>query len=354
MLRERVGHGDGGGARLVDGAVGVHRERDVGREVVGEAVGLGLGLVERVGAGGQGDLVGLVGRGPGDGRDVVALDGLARDRELGAGDLGGAVGGGHLVDGHVMGDERVGDGEALGGRARDGRGVAVHRVLGDGVGDGLAVGVLGEPVEGRGPAVVGGERRRLAGVGAVRDQVHGDRRRAEAVLVLRVVPDLGDADGRGVGGVGVGDGEALGGRARDGRGVAVHRVLGDGVGDGLAVGVLGEPVEGRGPAVVGGERRRLAGVGAVRDQVHGDRRRAEAVLVLRVVPDLGDADGRGVGGIVDFYGFGVIFDVERDGLLVGAVYDGNTRVVIVRSRIRARKHDIERISRTITVRDCRL
>ena len=68
--------------------------------------------------------------------------------------------------------------------------------------------------------------------------------------------------------------------------------------------------------------------------------------------DLGDSDLVRVGGIVDLYGIGVILDVERDSF--PAVGDGNPRVVVVRSRIRTREHDIERISRTITVRDCRL
>ena len=462
VLRERVGHGDLGGARLVDGAVGVHRERDVGREVVGEAVGLGLGLVERVGAGGQADLVGLPGLGgPGAVRGLAVGAG---DLELGAGDLGGAVGGGHLVDGDLVRGERVGDGGAVGAHGR--RVVGVGRGLDDRVGESLALGVvvvklrpgvapLRVRVHRDGVADVGGR----GGTGGRRLKLERDALGPEPEEVVRVGPDLrrgerGLARGDGVREVGAGVGGGVAGdgvldhgvghfaavdvggqvapRLGPGGGarVAFHdRGVAHGLGDlgASRVGVaalererdagrarvlrvavvdpglrgrdgrgLGRVLHGDRGAVDGavgrarnlaggvdGERDRLGRLVAVRRGRLGELVGAGGQADLVGLPGLGGpgavrglavgagdlerrardlARGRGVdlvdgdlvrgGGVINFYGIGVIFDVECDGF--SAVSDGNPRVVIVRSRIRTREHDIERISRTITVRDCRL
>ena len=132
---------------------------------------------------------------------------------------------------------------------------------------------------------------------------------AQAILVVGVVPDLLRLDAAGLGHMHVGDREGARGRALDVRRVLVlvsagEGLAGDGVDDLLAVVDGGQlVVEGVGPAILRVQRdgRRCAGgsaraedlsVGAV--LVGGldldlDRARAEAVLVVAVVPDLGDS-----------------------------------------------------------------
>ena len=256
LLQEAVAHEVGAVA-----PVGHGRPRAGDLHAVGEQV-RAVGEV----LGGRADAVGVVAVGPGL-RDLHA-------------DLAGLVG----VDEGLAGQDGVGVGP-----------VALGGVLGDLVGDLVALAVvLGQAAPGHGVgavAVVGHGRLGFRDLGLAGPQVHhgGEllRGRADLVLVVAVVPALGDVD---LGQFGVGDGEGavvvLGHLAR----VVLDGRLGDGVGDLVALVVeLGQVLELPGPAV-GGGRRGGGDPVAVGEQLDVDGRRAAAVGVVGVVPDLGAAD----------------------------------------------------------------
>ena len=196
----------------------------------------------------------------------------------------------------------VGDGAA----GLDGgvvRGVAAgNLLLGDGVGDLLAVGVgLGQALPGVGPGVAVLLDLGLGRLGALGQAVEGQRQilGTQAVAVVRIIPLHGGGDidrlglGRGLRLVDVGDDAA--GCDRGGVGlVAIGDLrLGGGVGDILAVGVgLGQALPGVGPGVAVLRDLDVGGGGALGHAVEGQLEllRADAVLVVRVVPLHGDGD----------------------------------------------------------------
>ena len=207
----------------------------------------------------------------------------------------------------------VGDGQAAGsGGVAIGNGDLLH-----GVDDLLTVCILVQIVEGAGPGGAGDDHG-LAGVLAVCQQAEGDLVGTDAVLVVVVVPDLLDGNGGLLDFVLVGDGQAV-----DGGGVALGNLgLLHGVDDGLAVLVDLEALEGVGPVgsgqLCGGDH------SAVGQQVDGDGAGTDAVLVVLVIPLLGDGDVLavdlvGVGqsdlGVLEGDGGGVI-------LVLGQLLDG--------------------------------
>ena len=315
--------------------------RVAGGHVFCPEVGDGPGLIDGVLAG-RGHVHKLVRRQAGD----AALPAVRRgDREDAARALEGLAAVGALVEAHrhgvgthagrvvvvgpSLGDRRgrgrgrvgVGDGEAGELAARDDRSsVACDLGFLDGVEDSLAF-LAGGKAACRGrPSVVLGERERadrrgvlhVGALGLVPDVLEDldlDARRAEAVDVVAVVPDLRDAEaGRArrervrddhVLGTGSAvEREALGGV---GRAVARLRLFDDGVDDCVAGGVRdGQAGPGRGARAGDGLGR---DAGACIDAVHhgveveGHARRADALGVVAVVPDLLDRQGIGQAGV---------------------------------------------------------
>ena len=169
--------------------------------------------------------------------------------------------------------------------------VAAHRILGDGVDDLLALRtILVQIGEGPAPAVrLGNDLAAYAH--AVRLQMDGDVLRTDAVRVVTVVPGLrtGNHDllrlhmlRR----MGIGNVESVYNSL-----VIRNRVLRNGVGDGIALGVLlREGAEAVSPASVriGAPcvHRLAAHKGAVRSQNNGDLLRTDSVRVVSVVPGL--------------------------------------------------------------------
>ena len=100
--------------------------------------------------------------------------------------------------------------------------VALDALLADRVGNRLAVGVLRQSGPGVGPAVGRAQRHRLAHGRPAVHQPHADARRADAVLIVRIIPDLCDLHRRLGGGVAVQHGETLRGIAAIGDGIAGH------------------------------------------------------------------------------------------------------------------------------------
>ena len=302
-----LGHGDGGlvggmgvgdVVAVVGGGVAIHL-------VLGDGVLDQLAVLE----------LGQVGEGPapvGTG-DSLGGDDLAVFHQI-DGDGGGAdtvlvavvvpgLGAGNL--GH-SGNMGVGDGVAA-----DGRGVALDGDLAQGVIDDLGVAVLVQIGELAGPAGGSGQSQSLAGVNAVGKQLDGDGGGTDAVLVARIVPDLGHGNLGLLHLMGVGDGQAV-----DLGGVAGDSILGDGVDNGLAVGAVQiQAVELVLPAVLSGQ---LSGgdLHAVAPQVDGDGAGTGAVLVIGIVPDLGDLNG----GLVNLVGVG-----QRD---LGVLEGGGGGVVL--------------------------
>ena len=173
-------------------------------------------------------------------------------------------------------------------------GVFRHRIFGHGVGDQLAIGVSIQIGEAELPVAVHvGSHIGAVNLRAVSQQVHGDADRTLAILVLSVAPDLLAAH-RGLDDlVGVGDGEA-----GDLGGVAIHRSLGDGVGDILTRLLHRQVGEGMLPLAILIGNGRLVHLSAIGQQLHLNVGGALAVLVLVVDPGLGHLDlggGRHVG-----------------------------------------------------------
>ena len=125
---------------------------------------------------------------------------------------------------------------------------------------------------------------------------------AQAFLVVAVVPDLGGRDGRGRGLVRVGDGEAVCGATGDLARVARRHVLLDHMI--LNFRLCAAYLLILGQAVPYGHKSRCGDVlgcnvdpiRAIRALLERERnaRRTDAVLVVRVVPDLGGHDGGGL------------------------------------------------------------
>ena len=186
----------------------------------------------------------------------------------------------------------VGHGEAGSGVAGDGSLVAVHLILGNGVGNGRAVLVHRQVVEAELPfgGFVHSSHLALNG-GAIGQQADGHAFLADAVLVVLVFPHLGAFHLGGGDVVGVGDGVALGRVAGDDRIViASHLVLGHGVGHDLALfAFLIDRKLFEGSAPVGGSQLGGAILVAVGQQLHGNGSRTQAVAVTVVVPHLGHA-----------------------------------------------------------------
>ena len=117
---------------------------------------------------------------------------------------------------------------------------------------------------------------------------------AEAVLVVGVVPDLLRRDIDRLGDVRVRDGPVVVSIIYAGGGVAFRRVpLLDPIGDpDIRSGPLSQSRPGVGPIVRCGDGLNDRTPGVVEREIHGIR--ANAILVVRVVPDLGDLDVYGV------------------------------------------------------------
>ena len=162
----------------------------------------------------------------------------------------------------------------------DGAGIAVNRLFLKGIDDLAAVLILGQILKDPVPVAIRGGGAVLASALAVRQEVNRQAGRTLAVVVVVVVPDLvtQNVDGFFLVGVGHVVPVHLGGVAGDG-------FLLDGVDMLLTVGVLGQVIEGPGPAILLGNG--LAGVLlAVLHQVDGDGIRTQAVVVVVVVPGL--------------------------------------------------------------------
>ena len=195
-----------------------------------------------------------------------------------------------VVPGLVAGNDdgcgrvRVSDLEAVGLVTGDDGVVAFNSDFLNGIDDLGAGGELVKIGERAGPVVADAEDQGLAGIAAVGQQLHGDIIGTLAILIVGVVPNLGDRD-RGLGNfMGVGDDVAV-----VSGGVTVNSDFFDGVIDGLAVLVDFQTAEGSLPAIGLGEGSG-GDINAVGQQLHGDRLGADAVLVVVVVPDLGDFD----------------------------------------------------------------
>ncbi len=250
----------------------------------GEAPRPAVGLADRLGL----DDVAVGEQVHGDGLGTLAVLVVLVIPRLRSGNLDG------------LGDGRIGDAIAVDLR----RVVAGHLILGNRVDDcGALVAVLRQAGEAPGPAFVLGD-----GLGidlrAVCEQVHGNARRALAVLVVAVVPGLGALDVDGLGGVPVRNGEAVDGVAFDRIGrvtlVNAHRILGHGVGDELTALVLIEVRERPAPRRIRAAELDVLRVnlGAVLVQAHGDRFGALAVAVAVIGPDLRAGHARLLGGVL--------------------------------------------------------
>ena len=314
-----VGHG-GHGVRN-DHAVGLERER--GREVLNtraQAIAVGVVVPDL----GDGHVGGNVLMRVGD-RDRAALaDNLA-------------VGDAHIVGvGHAIARRHAG----LHDRVDDRRGGAAHKL------------VLGQVGEGAAPAVRRNERERGHGVavGVLGGRAVGVERNAHVSGTIRldvVSPDLVDRHAHDVVAAAVGDREAARLVAgHDGLVVAVELVFDHGVDDFPAVlvgrqvgegdrGALGDAERGN---LVGNGNRRAIGIGVgVPDLfIEGDgNRRARAVLVVGVVPDLGDRDrvGRGHKAVGDGNG------LDR-GRVVGDAIERDARSALARVSSRVAGHRV--------------
>ena len=253
---------------------------------------------------------------------------------------------------HLLGGVGVGHREGVGLAVVGGQAVAhlggvtvLDVQLGHGVVDllaGVVDGQVAPAVSAVGAPVVGGVKsqgavaldRGQGAIGVLDAQLELDLGRTDLVEVVGVVPNLLDVDGGGRDLVVVGEGEGPGVLVAvnllDVGGVALGDLgLFDGVSAGLAVLVGGQVTDGGGPVVVCRQRDGLDGLLLVRPverahDVDGHRRVANAVLVVGVVPDLGDLD-RGLGLLV-----GVLKREGPDGV---AVAIGGLHGVEVRGRV---------------------
>ena len=188
-------------------------------------------------------------------------------------------------------------------------GVTVHRLLNDGVLDCLTISILFQAVEGVLPAVLSGHGLARHLSGAVHHH-HGNGSGTDLLLVVQVVPGLLAGDTGLVGLVGVDQfhgGFSLGlvpGQRLAGGLVASHLDLVDDVHNLLALAVLGQIGEGVLPVIGLSQGHSSRFVAAIHD-LHNDALRTDLVLVVRVVPGLGNSDlnGLDVMGVLDVVAF---------------------------------------------------
>ena len=270
---------------VVDGVLG-HRICDLAALLVhGQALELPCPLVPRAHHP-LGELLPVGPQAHGDGLWAQGRVVIRIDPSLGA------------LDGRGLRLMHVGDGEVILRAAGNFGLVAVDGILGDGVGDGLPVLVCHELREGALPVVVLGEIQLDVGRLAVGHKPDGDGVRALAVLIVRVLPDLPDAHVDLAGVVSVRNGEARRCGSADRRLVRVDRVLGEGVGNLLAIRIAIQAVKLPRPGAVFRRLDRLGHDICIRSlalHVHGDRLGSYAITVVVVVPDLRSAEGYGRG-----------------------------------------------------------
>ena len=122
-----------------------------------------------------------------------------------------------------------------------------------------------------------------------RQQIYGNAVGALAVLIVSIVPNLGDRNLKSLGNMAVGDGITSCSRAGDHRFLILrNRVFRNGVGNFLAVSMLFQILKLSGPVIGGAEGQSLSSVSAVCQQLYGNAYRTEAGFVIFVIPDLVD------------------------------------------------------------------
>ena len=200
-------------------------------------------------------------------------------------------------------------------------GVAIDSNFFNGVGDFFAVLIDIQTAESSLPAIGLGK----GGGGdfhAVGHQFNGDGVGTDAVLVVVVVPDLGDFNVLLVDIVGVGDHQSCI-AAAIGSGVVIGDIsLNYGVGDLTGTGVHVHIGPGVGPVVAVVQDDGVAISFAVGQQLNGDRLGTDAILVLGVGPNLGDGNaGAGQGSVHAGNGESILFaaNVQVSGQIGGIV-----------------------------------
>ena len=165
------------------------------------------------------------------------------------------------------------------------------------------------------------DRRSSPGL-AVRQQLHRDLLRADAVAVVIVHPLLRHLDFGGLGLVGIGEGKAVGCLAADLSGISIGQNFLDGVLDFLAlVFVHGQARKGMRPVAlcIRRDRRSFPDL-AVRQQLHRDLLRADAVAVVVVHPLLRHLDFGGLGRV----------GVGKDKPVLGVALGPGQRIAVAR------------------------
>ena len=163
-----------------------------------------------------------------------------------------------------------------------------HRILGNGVINRLAGCVFVQVFKGPLPVILRGDS--LAGyLLAVGQQTDGNGIRTDAILVARILPGLGAGNGDLLHRMGVGDLKSVLHTPGDFGVVSLrqvhflYRVL-----DGLPIGVHGQIGKTGCPLVILVEGYRFIGLIPIGQQHHLDSLGADAVLILRILPHLGD------------------------------------------------------------------
>ena len=142
----------------------------------------------------------------------------------------------------------VGDHKALGGITANHRVIAADLHLLDGIDNFFpAIAVFVQIVKGSCPVIAAAEGKGFLRVRTIRQQLHGNAFRLDAVLIVVVFPNLPDRDTGLLRRVGVGDIETVIGWR-----VAIHSILGNGIGDFLPVLVLRQAGKAPLPAIVCG------------------------------------------------------------------------------------------------------
>ena len=170
-------------------------------------------------------------------------------------------------------------------------GVLIHSIFSNGVDDlSTMILVLGQIVEAPAPVVSLGNGHGVNDL-TIGQQVDGDGLGALAVLVVVVNPGLGTGNSSGLRGMGVGDGVAVCLIAVDCGGIAGHGNLSDGIGNLNTASVLVQLDEGAGPVVALVQDQGLVGFGTIGQQLNRNVLGTDAVLVIVILPCLGDSDG---------------------------------------------------------------
>ena len=207
-------------------------------------------------------------------------------------------------------------------------GVVLYVVLRDGIVDLLSVVVLRKVLKRPLPVILFRDSRRFHFC-AVRLQTNRDALRTYAVLVIIILPGLAAFYGQYFRCMNVRDRESLPGTSFHCEGVSACSVLsGDdfillflyGIDDLLPVLLLIQIREGTRPAVLLCQNQTLSGLLSIREQKHDNRRRADTILIICILPDLHDRHLRlfrrvGVGNIKVFhFGSIILHAVFRDGV----------------------------------------